>query len=147
MSEIYFVDALEARIVPKGWEHPKDADGDHIPLLPERYWPATPEARAKWVREFGEPAHRERFMPLAIHLNDRAGHDTDVIAYETVTEGTPISPSFPNTPEGRRDLLVWCSENETTDGTTKVDAEAWAGLLFGDAVIGADGSVHASSGK
>jgi hypothetical protein len=69
----------------------------------------------------------------------------EIVVYETTTEGTPISPSFPNTPAGRLALCDWCARNTTTFGDHKADLEAWAAILFGAsaAVDVADGRVHA----
>lgn len=69
---------------------------------------------------------------------------TEIVAYDTVTEGTPISPAFPNTPEGRRELVRYCAEHATTFGSHRAGVEAWAALLFGDsAMVDADGTVRA----
>lgn len=57
----------------------------------------------------------------------------ELIAYETTSEGTPISPNFPNTYEGRLALVAYCTEHCSTFANIKADGEAWAGLLFGDA--------------
>lgn len=69
---------------------------------------------------------------------------TEIAAYETVSEGTPISPAFPSTPEGTRDLVTYCAEHATAFGSRRAGIEAWAALLFGDgATIDADGTVRA----
>jgi hypothetical protein len=67
----------------------------------------------------------------------------EIAAYETTTEGTPISPAFPDTPEGRLALVNYCAEHATTWGDHRADAETWAAILFGDgAMVGTDGSVR-----
>jgi hypothetical protein len=118
--KIVFVGGYEVREIPRGWQHPKDARG-YIPLLPFGY-------------EFDPSQEDAHTMP------EPAG-EAEVVAYETVSEGTPISPAFPNTPEGRLDLLRYCAEHCTTFGDHKADAEAWAALLFGDAAVALDGTV------
>jgi hypothetical protein len=114
------VGSREVRRVPVGWLHPVDEQGRCVPLLPHDY-----------VSDDGAPVRR---MPQP---------GEPIMAYETVSEGTPISPAFPDTPEGRRDLVAWCAEHATTFGDHRADAEAWAAILFGDAEVGLDGEVTA----
>ena len=112
-----FIANREVRVVPAGWRHPKDASGRFVPLLPEQ----MPELA-------GLPPHRTR-----------------ITAYETTTEGTPISPPFTNTPEGRLRLTQHCADHYTTWGSHAADAEAWAVVLFGrSAAVTADGVVVAN---
>ncbi len=127
-SQYAFVGTYEARSFPKGWAHPK-RNGRYVPLLPYGYagdetddFVATPETTMPPSRLQGE---------------------NEIAAYEAVSEGTPISPAFPDTPQGRLDLCNWCAANEDILGKRKVDAEAWAAILFGDAAITGDGSVIA----
>ncbi len=76
-----------------------------------------------------------------------AREETEIVAYEAVSEGTPISPPFPNTPEGRLGLVAYCSQHCTTFANHTADAEAWAALLFGqNAAVTADGMVVAHDG-
>ncbi|MDZ4278006.1 MAG: hypothetical protein U1B78_02585 [Dehalococcoidia bacterium] len=113
-----FVANREVRTVPKGWLHP-EAAGRPRPLLPEE-------------------------MPGVAGL---APDQTKIVAYETTTEGTPISPPFPNTPEGRLALVRHCAEHETTFGDHKAGPEAWAVILFGQgAAVTVDGVVIANDG-
>jgi hypothetical protein len=73
-----------------------------------------------------------------------AEHEIEIAAYETVSEGTPISPPFPNNPDGRLGLVEYCSRHCTTFGNHTAGAEAWAALLFGNgAAVTADGVVIA----
>lgn len=123
--DIAFVPNREVRRVPKGWRHPLDERGSPIPLLPE----------GAWEHDSGIP--REECMP------DAYG-ETNIMAYETVSEGTPISPPFPNTPEGRVGLLEHCAKHATTFGDHTADVEAWAAILFGAASVGGDGTVRGS---
>ena len=89
--------------------------------------------------------HPEGRALLPEQMPGVSGEDeTEIIAYETVSEGTPISPAFPNTPAGRPDLVRHCSAHCTTFGKHRADGEAWAAILFGEgaAVVLADGSVE-----
>ncbi len=72
------------------------------------------------------------------------GATPEIAAYETTTEGTPISPAFPNTPEGRRDLVAYCAEHAFVFGHQRAGGEAWAAILFGEgATVDSDGTVRA----
>lgn len=117
--------AREARVIPEGWQHPKDASGRFVPLLPEGY-AFYEDGSSPWPT-----------MPCT----DRIA--TEIAAYEMTSEGTPISPAFPNTAEGRRALCRWCAEHCTTFGDHQADAEAWALIIFGDAGVALDRSVRA----
>jgi hypothetical protein len=92
--------------------------------------------------ETDEPLNPEQFMPSARGLPAEA---TEIMAYETTSEGTPISPAFPNTPQGRLDLVNYCAEHCTTFARHTAGPEAWAAILFGDsaAVVSEDGTVYA----
>lgn len=122
----------EVRMVPPGWQHPKDDKGRWIPLH-SRDWLAE---QAEWDEEFaqwklgfvrsyasdgpkyeprgadvtkvrycdyaGRRPHEEDYMP-----EWPASERTHLMMYETCTEGTPISPSFA-TPE---ELARWLADN------------------------------------
>ena len=121
--QILFVGSREIREIPKGWQHPKDARGKYVPLLPADHIFADEEKRETMPRATGE---------------------TEIMAYEATTEGTPISSAFPNTPQGKLGLVTYCAAHATTFGDHRADAEAWAAILFGDASVGIDGTVRAS---
>jgi hypothetical protein len=126
--EMSFIPNREVRWIPRGWQHPKDGRGKYVPLLPNGYCAANglTEADRNGVGE----------MPSVTGPVSLQG--LEIMAYETTTEGTPISPAFPDTPEGRLELIRWCAEHETTFGDFKAGAEAWAGLLFTDRVVTVD---------
>ena len=124
-----FVPNREVRWIPRGWQHPKDASGRYVPLLPNGYCDAngfTAEERA-----------RAPEMPATTGPVSAQG--LEIAAYETTTEGTPISPAFADTPEGRLALVSWCAERETTFGSFKADGETWAAILFTNRVVTVDG--------
>ena len=132
--EFGFVPNREVRWIPRGWQHPKDARGKFVPLLPNGYCDATGFTEEE---KAGAPE-----MPAT--TGPARAQGLEIAAYETTTEGTPISPAFADTPEGRLALVNWCAENETTFGDHKADAEAWAAILFGDepAMVTSDGRVE-----
>ena len=73
-----------------------------------------------------------RSIPLLREQMPDAGNETAIVAYETTSEGTPIPPSFPDTPEGRLDLVRYWAENCTTFAGHQADPEASAVILFGE---------------
>lgn len=98
----------EIRQVPAHWEHPKDTNGKYIPMFDEYY----EDACAKWKAEFAEweagtheyqddcefweydyPPTEESYMP-----GPKREH-TWFQVYETVSEGTPVTPPFPSKKE------------------------------------------------
>jgi hypothetical protein len=121
-ASLAFVPNREVRVVPAGWQHPRDARGRYVPVLPSGY-----------VSDDGEH----------VDLMPEPTGATEIAAYETVSEGTPISPAFPDTTEGRLALVNYCAEHATTFGDHRAGAEAWAAILFGDASVGLDGTVRA----
>jgi len=128
--EARFVCNREVRWIPRGWQHPKDGGGRYLPLLPTGYCAANDLTKEEEGPE----------MPSTVGITD-----LEIAAYETTTEGTPISPAFPDTGEGRLALVSYCAEQATTFGRNRADAEAWATILFGGgALVSADGSVEAS---
>ena len=123
--EFLLVGMYEAREIPAGWQHPKDEHGIYIPLLPFGY-----------RLDDDERAPADHMMPPPLG-------DIEIVAYESCSEGTPISPAFPNTSDGKLGLCNWCAANEKLLGKQPVDGEAWAAILFGDASIDLDGTVRA----
>jgi hypothetical protein len=137
-----FIANREVRTIPKGWKHPKDASGRHRPLLPRDHESRSEEGRRDLI-ESGFPVPGEDAYMPALWTEQPAGSfrapdAVEIAAYETTTEGTPISPAFPDTPEGRLALANWCAENAFTFGRHKADAEAWAAILFGEAYAAVD---------
>jgi hypothetical protein len=121
-----FIGMYEAREIPEGWQHPKDEHGEYIPLLPYGYAGDDSEIAVT----------PENTMPPTPWQGA-----CEIVAYESCTEGTPVSPAFPSTPQGKVDLCNWCSANEKVLGNHTAEGEAWAAILFGDAAITGDGWV------
>jgi hypothetical protein len=127
-ASLAFLPSREVRVIPGGWQHPRDERGRHVPLLPAGY-----------VFDDDQDS-TTACMPDVAGLPASA---TEIAAYETVSEGTPISPEFPNTDAGRLGLVNYCAEHAMTFGEHKADAEAWAAVLFGGAVVDERGAVSA----
>jgi hypothetical protein len=121
----------EVRFIPRDWQHPRDERGRYLPLLPNGYAAANGLAEAEAWPEMPATTGPVRLQGL------------EIAAYETTTEGTPISPAFPDTPAGRLALVNYCAGHATTFADGRADAETWAAILFGDgaASIEMDGRV------
>jgi hypothetical protein len=129
-TDLAFIGGREVRIIPNGWQHPRNDRGRHTPLLPANY-------------AFDDEAHAAGGVDKMPDASGLRADETGIVAYETVSEGTPISPVFPNTPEGRLALINCCAEHATTFGDHRAGAEAWAAILFGGASVDLDGTVRA----
>lgn len=114
----------EVRIIPRGWKHPTNGA---YPTGKTRYIGLCSRDMLQYVDDDDEPLGESDLMPDVAGM---AEEETEIAAYETVSEGTPISPSFPNTPEGRFEMVRWLAENADIIGR-KVDGETWAAILFG----------------
>jgi len=133
----------EVRIVPPGWEHPKDENGKFIPLLGGSFREAMEQwktgkaqwdkgLRINWGKAGGWIEHNEKctweewagscpdesdYMPL---FDPEAA--TRLCMYETCSEGTPISPLF-ETPE---ELARWLADTGASAfGSMTATYEAW----------------------
>lgn len=117
------------RRVPLTWQHPCDATGEPIPLSERRL--LTDDrvaARTTQGAEASGLAVDAGSMPDFSHVpTDQMG----IQAYETTTEGTPISPVFPDTPEGRFAVVQYCADHETVFGPYTATVTEWATILFG----------------
>lgn len=123
---IYAIINREVRIIPKGWQYP-----EHRPLLRADDWPADADALTQWQEdhETTDLPQRDDYMPSVEGLPTE---ETEIMVYETTSEGSPISPAFPNTPEGRLELVVYCTGHCSTFASLKTGPEEWAAILFGD---------------
>lgn len=142
----------EVRRVPRGWEHPKQDNGDFIPLFDgsnftkeQQEWD---EVAAKWAEGlrddwnggwkpleeddeksmtfeewYGGRPDAEDYMPEWTE-EDR----TQLMMYENTTEGTPISPAF-ETPE---ELARWLADNGASAfGSSTASYDAWLRVAKG----------------
>lgn len=120
---VRFLVNVEVRPVPAGWRHPEDARGRPLPLVSRAYWNAC------------EPGSDDRASCAGAVMPDTAGLPPEKIciaAYETISEGTPISPTFPDTLDGRMLLAIWCARNRTIAAGVRAVPSTWAAALFTD---------------
>lgn len=101
----------ELRRVPANWEHPKDNKGEYVPLFDETYKDAIAEWSEEsklWERgqhpdQLNESAPTDQYK----HYAEWAGEQPEpefyrpdwadapwFQVYETVSEGTPVTPPF-----------------------------------------------------
>lgn len=103
----------EIRRVPPNYEHPKDDNDQYISLLEQNYqeardkwvkglmaWEASPETECDYWEDYGGPPKRHE------HIDYSKDEATWFQVYETVSEGTPVSPPF-ETPEELVDHMVY----------------------------------------
>jgi len=92
----------EVRRVPEKWEHPKNKNGEYIPLFEGCDLEAHLE---EWEKYHESEPNPKMYMP-------RWGEGGAIwyMMYETCTEGTPISPAF-KTPE---ELAQWLTDNNAS---------------------------------
>jgi hypothetical protein len=127
-----FIVNREIRRVPLDWEHPRDERGAYIPL---HECPDPEELDELRGQGLTRDEFTENFMPDFSQVPER---ELGLQAYETTSEGLPISPVFPNTPEGRWALVHYCSQFATVFADRRLNPEAWAELLFGDSLAVVD---------
>jgi len=124
----------EIRKVPSGWEHPKDSEGIYIPMFDETY----DDAAQKWLQRLmawesgNDPDRNRRNSGCIRYFWDWDGgppdqdsfrptfksEPTHLQIYETVSEGTPISPIFPD----KDTMILWLID----EGHSRKAAEAFA---------------------
>jgi hypothetical protein len=121
----------EVRMVPAGWEHPKDASGNFIPLLGRSYSEdaaefnaiASDRGKQEAIDYFGSEPEPDSYMP-----DFPEGTATHYMMYEDCSEGTPISPAFA-TPE---ELARWLADNKASAfGGRTAPYESWLRVCNG----------------
>lgn len=116
---------LEIRKVPEGWEHPRDIEGNYLPILDLFYI----DALEKWINEhhlwqngthpaqLADPEKTSECLYFAQWSGDPPDIDSCIpqkwtkdetncfVVYETFSAGTPVSPVF-NTSEEVQSWLI-----------------------------------------
>lgn len=132
--EMLFSVTRELRMVPLNWRHPKDANNNFIPLMDRKNYPYYPESDIQAGLEEGWLQSREELESMfAPDFSSIPPEEMGICAYQSTNEGTPISPVFPDTTEGRLKLIQYVVDNEYVFGEIKADGETWAMILFGNA--------------
>jgi len=112
----------QLRKVAENWQHPKNENGNYIPLLDGKF----SERLAKWEDELnmtfaewdGEKPVKEDYMP---EWKDE--ELTHIQLYENTSEGTPISPVYLASEIEK--LCEYAAENCSTFADFKASKEEW----------------------
>jgi hypothetical protein len=139
----------ELRRVPKDWQHPRDSQGDYIPLFNGNYrtacdeyqrnvvlWAAGAHPDQASARECGcdyfwqwdgrpppDPGERGSYM-----FTEPRDDLTHFQLYESTSEGTPLSPVFATADE----VCEWAADNASAFGISHfVSADEWRAILIG----------------
>jgi hypothetical protein len=144
----------EIRRVPPDWEHPRDERGNYIPLYDEDYtiaadgWLAQVMAwergddpdREVAARQYGDryywdwdggPPDRDRYRTRAWTAEEATAYQI----YETVSEGTPVSPVFASLDA----LIAWLVDQGHSERAARgFAASGWAPSL--SMLVRSDGS-------
>ena len=112
----------EVRPVPLDWQHPEEP-GTYSDGSP-RYRPL--HSRASYLRhlEYNADCQLDELLDIdpADYMPEmREGTPYGYQLYETVTEGTPVSPVFPSLQE----LAAWCEDGATVFASHKWTRERW----------------------
>lgn len=115
----------EVRMVPAKWQHPINSSGTYEPL-----YDGYEDAVARFIADCEEMGIRE-----ALEVNDGGprhsdymhpeGERTHYMMYETISEGTPISPAFA-TPE---ELARWLACIASASGDRTAIYEQWLSTI------------------
>jgi hypothetical protein len=133
---IYFMGQKEIRRVPLTWQHPTysvdELEPDQHYLL-GRY--KALQSRERYSEEEIEELSREGIFEFMPDFSDIPEEEMGICIYETVTDGTPKSEVFPDTPNGHLDLIRFAADRIEVIGAGYVSAEAWVAILGTGAVI------------
>lgn len=123
------------RRVPLNWQHPKNEKGHFIPLYDTREVAGGKYtiSELEWmIKDDGSVSPDEDvkswFMPT---FKDVPAEEMGVCLYETTTEGTPLTPVFPDTEQGHQDLAAYAAEYATRFANQQVSAQDWEERFFG----------------
>lgn len=133
-TRLLFFCNREARQVPLNWRHPVDRAGRWVPLF--KY---SEEAIEEELRENPGATRAQVTSDMLPDCSNLAEDEIGISAYETTSEGTPISPVFPNTPEGRFELASYCAQFGTVFANQRcADVYTWCQILFGGETVVVD---------
>lgn len=126
----YTIANREIRFVPLKWEHPRDGSGSYKPLM-SRDSAYTEEEIEEGSTDGWLKSRQEAEDILMPDFSKVPEEEMGICAYESTTEGTPISPVRSDTPQGRFEIARYCAENHSVFASQKGDIETWAAMLYG----------------
>lgn len=119
----------EIRMVPPNWQHPKDHNRNYIPLYNQSY----KEKAEEWIKGFNEFKSTQyckyywEFDSAPLDSDDYVPYSKEEATwyqvYETVSEGTPVTPAF-ETQQELIDHLVKFGESLNPYCTDKITQQA-----------------------
>lgn len=154
----------ELRRVPLDYEHPKKQRydlrtltyvEDFQPVFDRFYVPEVREWLANWeLWQKGEHPDQKRDDPPEYSFEDWDGNGPDpdyhypgdawpkdaemgICMYESVTEGTPISDVYPDTPAGRRAMAEQIA-HEDTSITSSLTVDDWLEVINSQTIVGTE---------
>jgi hypothetical protein len=116
----------ELRFVPLTWQHPVDETGAPVPLGSREFMETEDELQELLAQGYTRDELTCGYMP---DIATVPAHELGVAVYETTTEGTPITPTFPNTREGLYELLHYCTRHCATFADSQAGIDGWARIL------------------
>lgn len=120
----------EVRKVPANWKHPKDKNGHYIPMyehLPYNEEDIAEGLRDGWLDD-DPPNYGCDVMPQWPE-----SERTHYQMYESITEGTPISPVM-ETPEA---LARWLADNKASAGPyATATYDQWLAMIKAGSSVG-----------
>jgi len=120
----------EVRHVPASWQHPKNKQGQYIPMLKHLVYNAREikeGLRDGWLKN-EPPNYGLNIMP---QWPDE--ERTHLQMYENTSEGTPISPVTATAEE----LARWLSDNNASSfGEMTATYEQWLAMIHRESAIG-----------
>lgn len=127
--------SIELRRVPLDWEHPKKSKYSSVfkPLF--EHESLSEESIEEFMEEdpgFTREEASGRFMPDFSNVSEE---QMGICAYETISDGTPISPVFPNTSAGRFALAKYCADKKPVFVDEGADIGTWKAILFGERLV------------
>ena len=145
----------ELRRVPANWEHPKNAQDHHVPLFDgsfSKHAAKWDEEAAQWEKGFHRSYASDKWEPKTVDMTgtfaDWDGERPDekdympdwpdaerthYQMYESVTEGTPISPVM----ESPESLAHWLADNEASAGPyATATYDQWLAMIKAGSSVG-----------
>ncbi len=146
----------EIRMVPPNWEHPRNEKGKYEPLYDEDYLTATKEWKAGYALwEKGEHPSQEDYpywdyegTPDEAMCRPKFKEDaTWIQMYETVSEGTPVSPPFATKEELVNYLVAngdFWDQSRGDGGWDRANAEKFVASGWAPSFMVHDGKISAA---
>jgi hypothetical protein len=146
----------EIRRVPKDWQHPKKEDGSYHPMFDDNFdeslktwlqeyelWKSGEHPdQKKWPEEKNKPYHAwAGGPPDPKYYNHNKNEKVWFQMYETVSEGTPVTPPF----ETKEELVNYLTQNGTFWDSTcwkKENAESFVNSGWAPSGIVTNGRVY-----